>query len=70
MIISSLVCLAMLLMGAFSYVTSSGEQKNPESQKNNHVFNNRIESDILKLSYGYCSKLHYRYQLFFNIWQA
>lgn len=27
MIVASLVCLAMLLMGAFSYVTSSGEQE-------------------------------------------
>lgn len=27
MVVSSIVCLAMLLMGAFSYVTSSGEQE-------------------------------------------
>mgnify|MGYP000399453097 CR=1 FL=1 len=27
MVVASLVCLALLLMGAFSYVTSSGEQE-------------------------------------------
>lgn len=33
MIVSSLVCLAMLLVGAFSYVTSSGEQEKTQKAR-------------------------------------
>ena len=66
MIISSLVCLAMLLMGAFSYVTSSGEQEKIQKARKTITYS-IIGLSLIFLSYLMVTVVSYitGIQLFF-----